>query len=141
MGLGHKRADLRANAQAKLDDAIILLQAGRFSNAYYLAGYAIEIGLKACIARKIKANTIPDKALMTKFFQHEFTNLIGLAGLGAQLKKQKDRDPDFAANWAIVSEWSPDARYKTNDTKSAETIILAITDPKSGVLQWIRTYW
>jgi hypothetical protein len=38
MGLGYKRTDLRAMAQAKLDDAILLLQHGRFSNAYYLAG-------------------------------------------------------------------------------------------------------
>ncbi len=141
MGLGHKRTDLRANAQAKLDDATILLQAGRFSNAYYLAGYAVEIGLKACIAAKIIAETIPDKALMKNFLQHEFATLIGLAALGEQLKVQKDIDPDFAANWAIVSEWSPDARYETNDTSSADTIIAEINDPKSGVLQWIKTYW
>ena len=43
MGPGLKREDLQANAQAKLDDAVILLQQGRFSNAYYLAGYAVEI--------------------------------------------------------------------------------------------------
>lgn len=66
MGLGLKRADLRANAQAKLDDAIFLLQHKRFSNAYYLAGYAVEIGLKACIAAQIAAETIPDKALLKK---------------------------------------------------------------------------
>jgi hypothetical protein len=57
------------------------------------------------------------------------------------LSEQKDRDPDFAANWAIVSEWSPDARYEAHDPTSAQTIIAAINDPQSGVLQWIKTHW
>lgn len=47
MGLGYSRLDLRANAQAKLDDAVMLCKTGRYSNAYYLAGYSVEIGLKA----------------------------------------------------------------------------------------------
>jgi len=59
MGTGYKRADLRANAQAKLDDAELLLENKKFANAYYLAGYAVEIGLKACIAAHISAETIP----------------------------------------------------------------------------------
>jgi hypothetical protein len=141
MGLGHKRNDLRAHAQAKLDDATILFQNGRPSNAYYLAGYAVEIGLKACIAAQISAETIPDKSLINNILKHSFPVLIGLAGLATQLKEQQDKDPDFAANWAIVSEWSPDARYEAIDTCSAQTLIVAISDPKSGVLEWIKTYW
>ncbi len=141
MGSGHKRADLRANAQAKLDDAMFLLQNGRFANAYYLAGYAVEIGLKACIAAQIRAETIPDKSLINNILKHSARDLIPLAGLATQLKEQQDKDPDFAANWAIVSEWSPDARYETHDPTSAQTITDTINDPKSGVLQWIKTYW
>ena len=141
MGLGLKRADLRANAQAKLDDAIFLLQHKRFSNAYYLAGYAVEIGLKACIAAQIAAETIPDKALLKRVLDHNFQGLVGLAGLAADLREREDNDPDFAANWAIVSEWSPDIRYEAVDPTSAEFLINAIAHPKSGVLQWIKTHW
>lgn len=141
MGLGYKRADLRANSQAKLDDAIILLQNGRFSNAYYLAGYAVELGLKACISVQIHAETIPDKAFINNIFKHEFPKLIGLAGLATDLKDQASKDPVFGANWAIVSEWSPDARYESKDVTSAQTIITAIAHPDSGVLQWIKTHW
>ena len=104
MGLGHKRTDLQAYAQAKLDDACILLQNRRYSNAYYLAGYAVELGLKACIAAQISAETIPDKEFIKKILYHEFPILIGLAGLATELKDQKDKDPIFGANWAIVSE-------------------------------------
>ena len=141
MGLGHKRTDLQAYAQAKLNDAVILLQNERYSNAYYLAGYAVELGLKACIARQINAQTIPDKAFIKNILNHEFPGLVGLAGLATELKDQKDKDPVFAANWAIASEWSPDARYETSDVTSAQTMITAIAHPDSGVLQWIKIHW
>ncbi|MFO1099102.1 MAG: hypothetical protein U1E81_12765 [Xanthobacteraceae bacterium] len=141
MAFGMKRTDLRAMAQAKVDDANILLNSGRFSNAYYLAGYAIEIGLKACIAAQVSAETIPDKDFIKKIHSHVFPELVGLAGLAADLKRQKDKSAAFAANWAIVSEWSPDARYEPCDPLSAQLIIQAISDGQSGVLEWIKMYW
>ena len=141
MGLGHKRTDLQAYAQAKLDDACILLQNGRYTNAYYLAGYAVELGLKACIAVQISADTLPDKAFIKQILNHKFPVLIGLAGLVTELKDHMDKDSDFAANWAIVSEWLPDTRYESKDVASAQTLITAIAHPDSGVLQWIKTHW
>lgn len=141
MAYGMKRRDLQAMAQTKLDDALILLEKKRFSNAYYLAGYAVELGLKACIAKQVSADTIPDKAFIKKILDHQFAILIGLAGLAKTLKDQEDKDPVFAANWAIVSEWSPDARYEAKDPMSAQLLLTAIADPKSGVLQWIKTHW
>ncbi len=141
MGSGYKRANLQANAQEKLDGAVILLLNRKFANAYYLAGYAVEMGLKACIAAHISAETIPDKELIKKVLQHDFPVLVGLAGLQPELKEQKDKDPYFAANWACVSEWSPDARYEDKDETSAQTIIDAIGNQNSGVLQWIKIYW
>jgi enhancing lycopene biosynthesis protein 2 len=38
-------SDLRDIAQARLDDADALLQAGRFDGSVYLCGYAVEIAL------------------------------------------------------------------------------------------------
>jgi hypothetical protein len=67
MPYGLKRTDLQALARAKFNDAELLFQHGRFSNAYYLAGYTIEIGLKACIAAQVSAETIPDKAFLIRF--------------------------------------------------------------------------
>ncbi len=141
ISLGYNRIDLRENAQAKLDDATILLQSRRYSNAYYLAGYSVEIGLKACIAVQIIAETIPDKAFMSGVFQHNFQQLVSRAGLTPQLSEQQDKDPSFAANWAITTEWKPDVRYEAVDITSAQLMINAIAHPKSGVLQWIKTHW
>ncbi len=128
-------------AQAKIDDAIILLQKRRPSNAYYLAGYSVELGLKACIAAQITAETIPDKEFLKNILNHQFGTLVGLAGLQTELKTKKDVDAQFSANWAIVSEWSPDSRYEANDMASAQLIIEAIVEKTSGVMEWIKIYW
>ncbi|MDO9249509.1 MAG: hypothetical protein Q7U11_23860, partial [Phenylobacterium sp.] len=68
-------------AQTKLDDALLLLAHKRYSNAYYLAGYAIEIALKACISRQITADVIPDKAFINAIHTHQLKDLVGVAGL------------------------------------------------------------
>jgi hypothetical protein len=141
MPYGLRRADLRVIAQLKIDDAVILLQNGRVSNAYYLAGYAIEIGLKACIAATVSPETIPDKTFLRNVLSHQFSALVGLAGLTGVLKEQQDKDADFASYWAIVNEWSPDSRYETNDQMSAQVMIQSVLHPTSGVLQWIKTHW
>jgi HEPN domain-containing protein len=101
---------------------------GRYSNAYYLAGYAVEMALKACIAAQIAAETIPDKELLKGILSHQFSGLVGLAGLRGELRDSQQKDPDFEANWAVVSDWSPDARYELTDPTSAQTLIEAIRD-------------
>lgn len=140
-GVGRTRTELRTMAEAMLADAILLFEQGRHSNAYYLAGYAVEFGLKACIASQITAETIPDKAILQKLLNHQFPVLVGLAGLAEALQEEQDRNPDFAANWAIVSEWQPDSRYELRDSISAQLLIGAIGDARSGVLRWIRAHW
>ncbi|MEA2988324.1 MAG: hypothetical protein QOG83_1035, partial [Alphaproteobacteria bacterium] len=58
------RNTLQVLALAKVDDARLLFENQRYSNAYYLYGYGVELGLKACIARQILAETIPDKTIL-----------------------------------------------------------------------------
>lgn len=136
-----KRLDLQALAQAKIDDARLLLQNNRPSNAYYLAGYSVELGLKACIARQISADTIPDTAILKGVLTHEFDKLLGLAGLKDELKQAQNADQDFAANWGIVSEWTPESRYRSIVHIEAEFVVQAVLDTDHGVLRWIRQYW
>jgi hypothetical protein len=43
------RTDLQQLADARIAEANALLAAGLWDGAYYLAGYAVECALKACI--------------------------------------------------------------------------------------------
>jgi HEPN domain-containing protein len=141
MGLALKRIDLQHLAEAKLSDAELLFENGRYSNAYYLAGYAIEIGLKACISRRILGDTLPDKNFVTKIHQHNLKELVGLAGLQGELRNQENLDQAFAANWGIVAEWTPECRYETIDKFSAQLLLQAVNHDVSGVLPWIKLRW
>jgi hypothetical protein len=49
------RVQLRQLAEDRLLDAERLLTGGRWAGAYYLAGYAVECGLKACIMAHVEA--------------------------------------------------------------------------------------
>ena len=60
------RIDLQKLAEDRIADAAALLNAGRWSAAYYLAGYAVECALKACIAKQTQAGDFPDKRIAEK---------------------------------------------------------------------------
>jgi len=45
------RRDLQALSRIRLTEAKALLRLGHYDGAYYLAGYAAECALKACIAK------------------------------------------------------------------------------------------
>lgn len=136
-----RRHDLQLVAQAKIDDAEALLRLGRASNAYYLAGYAVEIGLKACIAKQISADTIPELSFIRSIYDHDLQKLAKTAGLSALLKEAQDRNQAFAANWAIVCEWGPDIRYNVIDVGTAQIMLWAVADQANGVLPWIKAHW
>ena len=81
MGRAVKRDDLQRLGEAVFRDAAFLFEHARYSNSYYLAGYAIEFGLKACIAKLVVAEAIPDRDLVKSVYSHDFRTLVGLAGL------------------------------------------------------------
>lgn len=141
IGVGMKRTVLQAVARAKLDDAVLLLEHQRWSNAYYLAGYAVEIGLKACIARRIVGECIPDRKFIDGIYRHEFKELLRLSGLETLLKIRIEESDVFGTNWLFVSRWRPDIRYGMIEEDEASTIIRATADQEDGVFPWITRYW
>ena len=46
------RAHFQWLAQERIAEALVLLGNSKFSGAYYLSGYCVENGLKACILSK-----------------------------------------------------------------------------------------
>jgi hypothetical protein len=136
-----RRVDLQQLAEAKLSDAILLANFERWSNAYYLAGYSVELALKACVARQIAAETIPDKSVIQNIYSHEFVKLVGVAGLKGELNRRLNGNTQFAANWALALEWGPDRRYQSSSAMEAQYLLASVSDTKSGVLEWIRQYW
>ena len=133
--------DLERLAQVRLEDALFLLQANRSSSAYYLAGYAVELALKACISKLMQPNMIPDKAFINAIYIHKLDSLLSTAGLRPQFDADTKVDPQFAAYWAIVNNWSEESRYEFWDPISAATLLQAVNEPNHGVFQWVKKHW
>jgi HEPN domain-containing protein len=64
---------LQQLADDRVLDAEALLNAGRWSGAYYVSGYAVECALKACIAKQTNLHDFPDKTVVQKSHAHDLT--------------------------------------------------------------------
>ncbi|CAN7371272.1 HEPN domain-containing protein [Phyllobacterium sp. LjRoot231] len=135
------RGDLQEIAQTKLDDAVLLFEHERFSNSYYLFGYAAEIALKACIARSFSPETIPDKRFVNEIYSHDLDRLMRLAKLNVVLEDERNLRPRFGTHWSAVSEWSEETRYDTIDVFRATDMRRAMLDQDDGVFQWLQKHW
>jgi hypothetical protein len=128
-------------AEERARDALGLINIGQWSGAYYLAGYAVECGLKACIARKTSQDDFPDKEFAIKCFTHRFDPLVILAGLESAFKAKVLVDRTFDDYWQIVVRWDETARYKIWSESDARDLYEATTNPTSGALSWIKAHW
>lgn len=135
------RTDLQRVAVRRLGAATCLREAGHWDSAYYLAGYAVECGLKACIARKFREHDFPDKKTVLNSYVHDLPQLVKTAGLEQELAIKSDASDDFKLNWATVKDWSEESRYEQRTEIEAAAMIRAIEGAPSGVLEWIRQYW
>jgi HEPN domain-containing protein len=134
------RLEFQSLAAERLDDAAALLNSGRYACAYYISGYAIECALKACIARQTKQDEFPPKDA-AKYYVHDIPRLLEIAGLGEAFSEEAKLDPIFGENWAVVKDWSEDARYQSRRQQQARDILDAIDDPQHGVLRWLKANW
>ena len=133
------KARLIELAEAKLEDAKLLLSAGRAANAYYLTGYAVELMLKAIVSARFRTDTLPDRAVSTQVFVHDLRKLISLALLDVALKEREERDSGFRARLQIVLRWTEESRYGSYGPNEALALIDAVENLEHGVLPWLRS--
>jgi len=135
------RDQLRLLAQEKIDDANLLYDHGRYSNAYYLYGYGVEFALKASICRLFKEHTLPEKKVVLETFIHDLKKLVITAKLDHDLNEMENANATFSKHWQIVSRWSEQHRYGTIDPEIAEAMRIGVTDIENGVFRWLKNHW
>jgi HEPN domain-containing protein len=81
--------ELQALAELRIAEAKELLNANFPRGSCYLAGYAVEAGIKAIIAKNFGQYTVPKLKAVEDFYTHEFEKLISLEKLSAELKKNE----------------------------------------------------
>ena len=138
--LDRRKLQKLANRYAK--DAGTLIAGGAWSSAYYLAGYAIECALKACIAKQFRRYQFPDVETVRKMYTHDLEKLLSLSGLLDELERRSRREDRFGHHWKkVIRSWSETSRYENPTRAMAVELVRAVSDTKEGLLPWIRIYW
>ena len=136
------RLEFRQLAEDRIADAAILLAAGRWSGAYYLAGYALECGLKACVAKLTNQDDFPrERKFVEECYTHDLEKLLRSAGLKAALDADILTNAAFAINWDNAKDWEETSRYEQKTQAEADGLYHAISNHPDGVLPWIRIRW
>ncbi len=140
------RKTLQSLAKERVKDAKALLGRKRWAAAYYLAGYAVECGLKVCVLRHIDATGMlfADAKYLKRLagcWTHDLVELVELAGLTATLGQAVQANPQLDAHWRCVKDWSETSRYAAAGEQKARDLFNAITDNPDGVLRWIQDHW
>ncbi len=140
------RAHWQRLADERLLDAATLLAAGRWTAAYYLAGSAVECGLKSCVLRhlELSGELFADRRYLKDLgecWTHDVPKLVRLAGLTQVLAGASLTNAVFAGSWGIVEQWRETSRYAWRTEAEARTLVEAMTQDPDGVLPWIRLHW
>lgn len=100
-----KKDEIEKIVQARVKDAQVLYESSRYDGSVYLCGYAIELGLKARICRTLQWDEYPTSGKYSSFKTHDLDVLLHLTGCEDKVKLK------HLANWSIVAQWNPEARY------------------------------
>jgi HEPN domain-containing protein len=135
------RLDFQQLSELRLREARALLDANLPDGAYYLAGYAVECALKACIARRTREHDFPDKKMVNDSHTHDLAKLLQLAELKVDLDLEMQGSPEMQASWNAIQDWSETSRYENKSVQEATELLQAIEVQPGGLLQWIRLRW
>ena len=133
--LGASLTDLEASAAERLQDAEMLLAAGRFPSAIAMGVYSLEIHLKVLICKKLNLIGLP-----RAFEIHELESLLVLSGLQAA---RDSESPSIQFNWEEIVDQSlqiNEMRYLSPanwNQREAEAFFQQLRDSPDGVLPWL----
>lgn len=92
----------------RLNDAKVLYASERYDGAFYICGYAIELGLKYKICKTLDWDEYPVSGKGAEkhksFKTHKFDDLLHYSGI----EKQKHA---FVEEWSAVMKWDSEIRY------------------------------
>jgi hypothetical protein len=145
--------EIRDLAKQRLSEAQILYQSGMFDGAFYLAGYSVELTLKAKICERLgipnlfdetdtSTNSIKGISDIRKTLKtHNLFTLLIFSGLKVKFDSEKATNIDLAkANSLLFNAWDENARYKPcgyMKDKDVQKLITLLSQP-NGILSWIE---
>lgn len=143
--------DIRALAWQRLKEAKVLHKNKMFDGAFYLAGYSVELMLKAKICEnwgipnlldnddKNGSNDISKIRQIVK--THKLAILLIISGLKVKFDIEKATNKNFfKANSLLFEKWSEQVRYSTLGTIEDNEVkdLISLLNNSQGLLKWIE---
>ncbi|MBI2909725.1 MAG: DNA-binding protein [Chloroflexi bacterium] len=135
------RQQFKDVARLRVVEARVLLDAGQWAGAYYLIGYAVECGLKACVAKQVKQYDFPDRKVAAEAFTHDLEKLMRVAGSAPEFDGDRKANQALDLSWGIVKDWSEAVRYEVGITAAQAWGLYSACTGKDGILPWVKRKW
>jgi HEPN domain-containing protein len=115
------RAGWQQMALERIGDAEALLKKKRWAGAYYMAGYAVECGLKSCVLLHVENTGVifDNPKFLEKCRTHDLNVLLSLATLEEEFGKAKQANATLDDYWKTVSAWTEESRYQWKSKQEA----------------------
>ena len=139
------RIELKELAKTRLQEAKILYDRGLYDGSCYLAGYVLEMALKARICKVLDMADYPETGEISRSFKtHNRLVLLRLAGLQRKLDLAVAANPNLLQSWSLIANWTEEFRYSPVGSSSqvrAKAILSAVDDRKDGMFTWVKKHW
>lgn len=145
--------EIRKLARQRLQEAEILYKNGMCDGAFYLAGYSVELMLKAKICERLgipnlfdetnaDTNSIKGIGEIRKILKtHNLFTLLIFSGLKVKFDNDKAINKDMAkANSLLFNAWDENGRYKPCGHMKDEDVekLINLLSGTNGMLSWIE---
>ncbi|MDD2723494.1 MAG: hypothetical protein PHH59_05640 [Methylovulum sp.] len=153
-------AEIKQLADVRLEEAEILCVAGKYDGAFYLAGYSVELMLKAKICENFGIDALFDESLQTPYGiravrdsvkKHDIRVLFIYSGLLAKFQKAKAYKQKLMTAYSYLIKasgkdtkedtlWSEQVRYLPIGSKKQQEVqeLIELLKDNEGLLKWIR---
>lgn len=148
--------EIKQLANLRLAEATILLEAGKYDGAFYLAGYSVELMLKAKICEHLRIDNLFNKQgcnlqgisdLRKVVETHDINLLLLFSGLEQKFRiakatnvKLRDTYLFFTASTGNKTDWNEQVRYLPINSKTENDVkeFIDLLDHEEGLLKWIE---
>ena len=144
--------EIKELAWLRLREAEILSANGMHDGAFYLAGYSVELILKAKICQRIGVPNIFDEQsknelnsgisiIRNSLKTHNLNVLLIYSGLKDAFETEKaDNQVLFKTNSLLFGNWDEKCRYKPCGYMKSQDVenLIALLHDENGLLKWIE---
>lgn len=146
---------IRDLAWERIEEAKILCDCGKINGAYYIAGYSVELMLKAAMCCRIGAPNLFDEEdqkvnaidgigdVRRAVKTHNLNTLLFFSGLRTEFNSFLKNQPKPQAVFSsFLENWSESCRYKPIGYIAKQDVedLIYLLNNEQGILKWIEKH-